>query len=141
LTGLSLIYITFQLPFSIFMMRNSFDSVPRELEEAAMLDGCSALSTLWRVMLPVVFPGVVTVALFAFFSAWNELLVALILVSDPAKFTLPVLLQSAQSQFLGGIDWGVMQAGISISVLPCALLFMLLQRFYINGLIAGAVKA
>lgn len=141
LTGLSLVYITFQLPFSIFMMRNSFDAVPRELEEAATLDGCSPMAVLLKIMLPVVFPGIVTVGLFAFFTAWNELLVALILVSNPEKFTLPVLLQSAQSQFLGGIDWGVMQAGISLSILPCGLLFALLQRFYINGLIAGAVKA
>jgi len=140
LFGLALIYTTFQLPFSIFMMRNSFDSVPPELEEAALLDGCSQLGCLWRILMPVVVPGMVTVALFAFFTAWNELLVALVLVSDPNKFTLPVLLQSAQSQFLGGIDWGLMQAGISISILPCAALFLALQRFYISGLIAGAVK-
>ncbi|MDR3429714.1 carbohydrate ABC transporter permease [Silvimonas sp.] len=141
LGGLALVYITFQLPFSIFMMRNSFDCVPRELEEAATLDGCNVLSSLWRVMLPIVKPGIVTVALFAFFTAWNELLVALVLISDADKFTLPVLLQSAQSQFMGGVNWGVMQAGITISILPCAALFLLLQRFYINGLIAGAVKA
>ncbi|KPC53428.1 carbohydrate ABC transporter permease [Amantichitinum ursilacus] len=141
LLGLALVYSTFQLPFSIFMMRNSFDCVPRELEEAATLDGCNVVSTLWRVMLPVVTPGIVTVALFAFFTAWNELLVALVLITDADKFTLPVLLQSAQSQFMGGVNWGVMQAGISISILPCAFLFLLLQRFYIHGLIAGAVKA
>jgi multiple sugar transport system permease protein len=141
LFGLSLVYITFQLPFSVFMMKNSFDSVPRELDEAAMLDGCSAFGVLRRVLLRVVAPGLVTVALFAFFAAWNELLVALVLISDASKMTLPVFLQSAQSQFLGGIDWGLMQAGIGVSILPCALLFLALQRFYINGLIAGAVKA
>lgn len=141
LVGLALVYVTFQLPFSIFMMKNAFDAVPRELDEAAMLDGCSAFGVLWRVMLRLVAPGVVTVALFAFLAAWNELLVSLVLLSDTAKMTLPVFLQSAQTQFLGGINWGLMQAGITISILPCALLFLALQRFYINGLIAGAVKA
>lgn len=140
LLGLGLVYITFQIPFAVFMMRNSFESVPRELEEAALLDGCSAWTLLIRVMLPVVLPGVVTVGLFAFFASWNEFLAALIFMSDSDKFTLPVMLLNAQSQVFGSINWGAMEAGLAITMVPCAVLFLLLQRYYISGLISGAVK-
>ncbi|MFP6562098.1 carbohydrate ABC transporter permease [Paraburkholderia sp. B3] len=141
LFGLALVYTTFQLPFAVFMMRNSFDAVPREIEEAARIDGCSSLQSLRMVMLPLVMPGLVTAGLFAFFGSWNELLAALILINDSSNYTLPVMLLNAQSGQLGAVDWGLMQAGITISILPCAVLFLLLQRFYIHGLIAGAVKA
>ena len=127
--------------FRIDMMRNAFDAVPKEIEEAARLDGCSSLQLLCQVMLPLVGPGLATVALFAFFGSWNELLAALILISDARAFTLPVMLLNAQSGQLGSINWGLMQAGITLSILPCALLFLLLQRYYIHGLVAGAVKA
>jgi multiple sugar transport system permease protein len=139
--GLALVYTTFQLPFAVFMMRNAFDAVPKEIEEAAVLDGCSSMSLLMHVMLPLVGPGLATVALFAFFGSWNELLAALILISDSRAFTLPVMLINAQSGQLGSVNWGLMQAGIVLSILPCAALFLLLQRYYIQGLVAGAVKA
>jgi len=140
LLGLSLVYITFQLPFSVFMMRNAFDSVPREIEEAALIDGCSTVGLLWRVMLPLVLPGVVTVALFAFFASWNEFLAALIFMSSSDHYTLPVMLINVQSGLYGTIDWGAVQAGVTITMLPCIVLFLLLQRYYVNGLTAGAVK-
>jgi len=139
--GLALVYTTFQLPFAVFMMRNAFDAIPKEIEEAARLDGCRPIDILLRVMLPLVGPGLATVALFAFFGSWNELLAALILISDSRAFTLPVMLLNAQSGQLGSMNWGLMQAGITLSILPCAILFLLLQRFYIQGLVAGAVKA
>ena len=85
LFGLALIYSTFQMPFAIYMMRNSFESVPEELVEAAELDGCSKVTALPRVMLPLVAPGVVTVALFAFLAAWNEFIAALVLLNDNAE--------------------------------------------------------
>ena len=141
LLGLALVYITFQLPFSIFMMRNSFDSVPRELEEAGLIDGCSSFTLLTRVMLPVVFPGVITVALFAFFMTWNEFLAALIFLNDNDKYTLPVYLLNVQTGQYGTVDFGAIDAGLVITILPCVIIFLLLQRYYINGLIAGAVKA
>jgi len=141
LTGLALVYITFQLPFAIFMMRNSFDNVPRELEEAALIDGCSSLGLLYRVMLPIVRPGVVTVALFAFFAAWNEFLAALIFMTDSDKFTLPVVLLNAQSGAFGTINAGAVQAGVVVTMLPAIVIFLVLQRYYISGLVAGAVKA
>jgi len=139
--GLALVYTTFQLPFAVFMMRNAFDAVPIEIEEAAVLDGCSPAGTLLRVMLPLVGPGLATVGLFAFFGSWNELLAALILVSDSRAYTLPVMLLNAQSGQLGAVNWGLMQAGIVLTIVPCAALFLLLQRYYISGLVAGAVKA
>lgn len=141
LLGLALVYITFQLPFSIFMMRNSFDTVPRELEEAALLDGCSSVSLLYRVMLSIVRPGIITVGLFAFFSSWNEFLAALIFMTDSDKYTLPVMLLNVQSGLFGMINWGALQAGVAIAGLPCVLIFLVLQRYYIGGLVAGAVKA
>ena len=140
LLGLSLVYMTFQLPFSVFMMRNAFDAVPREIEEAALIDGCSSAGLLWRVMLPLVLPGVVTVALFAFFASWNEFLAALIFMSSSEHYTLPVMLINVQSGLYGTIDWGAVQAGVTITMLPCVVLFLLLQRYYVNGLTAGAVK-
>lgn len=141
LLGLALVYITFQLPFAVFVMRNSFDGVPRELEEAALLDGCTRISVLYRALLAIVRPGIITVGLFAFFSAWNEFLAALILMSDSSKYTLPIMLVNAQYGQVGTVNWGALQAGVTLAMLPCVVLFLLFQRYYVNGLTAGAVKA
>jgi multiple sugar transport system permease protein len=140
LAGLVLIYVTLQLPFSIFMMRNAFDAVPREIEEAARIDGAGSIQLLARVMLPLVFPGIVTVALFAFLAAWNEFLAALILLTDQDKFTLPILMTAVRSGRFGAVNWGAVQAGVTVMMIPCLILFLALQRFYIRGLTAGAVK-
>lgn len=140
LIGLVLIYVTLQLPFSIFMMRNAFDTVPKEIEEAARIEGVRGLRLLVHVLLPLVFPGIVTVGLFAFLNAWNEFLAALVLLTDESKYTLPVLMTAVRSGRFGSIDWGAVQAGISVMLVPCLVLFLLLQRFYIRGLTAGAVK-
>ncbi|TGQ63905.1 carbohydrate ABC transporter permease [Mesorhizobium sp. M00.F.Ca.ET.186.01.1.1] len=140
LTGLVGVYVTLQLPFSIFMMRNAFDAVPREIEEAARMDGAGNVTMLVKVMLPLVWPGVVTIALFAFLGAWNEFLAALVLMTDQSKFTLPVMMTALQSGRFGAIDWGAVQAGVTVMMVPCLILFLALQRFYIRGLMAGAVK-
>ncbi len=140
LIGLALVYITFQLPFGIFLMRNSFLAVPREIEEAALLDGCSSLSLLYRMMLRLVLPGIVTVAIYAFINSWNEFLAALIFMSDQDKFTLPVFLTLVRSGIYGTVDWGALQAGVIVAIFPCLVIFLLLQRYYINGLIGGAVN-
>ena len=92
LLGLAVVYTTFQLPFGLFLMRNSFAAIPGSLEEAALIDGCGILGALRRVMLPIVMPGVITTALLTFFTSWNEFFAALILITDQAKFTLPVTL-------------------------------------------------
>ncbi len=89
LVGVALVLTMFQLPFSMFMMRISFESVPRELDEAALVDGCTSLTALWRVLLPAVKPGLITVGLFAFLTAWNDFIAPLILINDQSKITLP----------------------------------------------------
>lgn len=140
LTGVVLVYVTLQLPFSIFMMRNAFDAVPKEIEDAARVDGASVFVALYRIMLPLVLPGVATVAIFAFLASWNEFLAALILLTDQNKYTLPVLMAAVRSGQFGTIDWGAVQAGVALMMAPCLVLFLLLQRYYIRGLTAGAVK-
>ena len=97
-------------------MRNAFDTVPRELEEAGLVDGCTTVSVIYRVMRSLVTPGLVTVALFAFFNSWNEFLAALIFMTDNSKYTLPILLLNAQSGLFGTVDWGALQAGVTIAM-------------------------
>jgi multiple sugar transport system permease protein len=140
LFGLTLVYVTLQLPFSVFMMRNAFDAVPKEIEEAARIDGARDLRLLARVLLPLVMPGVATVAIFAFLNAWNEFFAALVLLSSNDKFTLPVLMTAVRVSRMGAVDWGAVQAGVVVMVIPCLIVFLLLQRFYMRGLMAGAVK-
>ena len=140
LVGLSLVYILFQLPFSIFLMRNSFDAVPGELEEAAVMDGCGHFGILRHVTFSIVKPGLITVALFAFINSWNEFFGALLFLNAEDKFTLPIVLATIRAGQMGQIDWGALQAGVIISIIPCMLLFLILQRHYIEGLTGGAVK-
>jgi len=140
LIGLVLVYATVQLPFGVFMMRNAFDTVPKEIEEAARLDGLDGLRLLLRVMSPIVFPGIISVGLFAFLYAWNEFLAALVFLSDQGKYTLPVLMMVVQSGRFGSVDWGAVQAGVTVMMAPCLVLFLILQRYYIRGLTAGSSK-
>lgn len=141
LVGLALVYIMFQLPFSVFVMRNSFDRVARELEEAAIVDGAGQIRLLLGVMVPMVVPGIVTIGLFAFLLAWNEFFAALILLTQESNFTLPILLLSARQGLWFTIEWGALQAGVVITMIPCLVFYFLLQRFYVSGLQSGAVKS
>ena len=141
LVGLAIVHTAIQLPFSLYIMRNSFEAVPRELEEAAVTDGANSLQILIRICIPSVVPAIVTVALFAFVTSWNEFLGALVLMSKESTFTLPLILASARSETsLGGTDWGMLQAGITISMIPCIGIYLLLQKYYVSGLTTGAVK-
>ncbi|MEY9833448.1 ABC-type glycerol-3-phosphate transport system permease component [Sinorhizobium fredii] len=140
LFGLMLVYVTLQLPFSVFMMRNAFDAVPKEIEEAARIDGARDLRLLVRVLLPLVMPGIATVSIFAFLNAWNEFFAALVLLSSNDNYTLPVLMTAVRAGRLGAINWGAVQAGVAVMVVPCLIVFLLLQRYYMRGLMAGAVK-
>lgn len=140
LVGLGLVLAVFQLPFGLFMMRNSFEALPTELEEAALIDGCTIGGALWRVLLRGALPGVVTVALFSFLAAWNEFVAPLIFLTDGAKFTLPVALFNLQSGSLGAVDFGALQAGVVTSALPCVAVFLILQRYYVRGFTSGALK-
>ena len=138
--GLALVLIVFQLPFSVFIMRNSFESIPRELEEAAWVDGCGTVRSFWYIAMPVVIPGVVTAALFAFLNSWNEFLAPLVFLSDGSKYTLPLMLVNLRSGAYGSIDWGALQAGATVSIVPCLVLYLVLQRFYVSGLVSGALR-
>ena len=140
LLGLGFVYTTFNLPFGLFLMRNSFAAVPNTLEEAALMDGCGPIGAMWRVMLPVAVPGLITTALFTFFASWNEFFAALILISDQDQFTLPVTLTLISSGVFGSVDWGLLQAGVALTIVPCIVIYLLLQRYYVGGLLAGAVK-
>lgn len=140
LVGVGLVLVVFQLPFSIFLMRNSFESVPRELEEAALVDGCTNLGTFRHVALPIVVPGVVTVALFAFLSAWNEFLIPLVLLSDGSNFTMSLMLVMIRSGEYGAVNWGLLHSGTMVAAIPCLVLYLLLQRFYVGGLVNGALR-
>jgi multiple sugar transport system permease protein len=140
LIGLTLVYITYQLPFALFVMRNAFAGVPQALEEAALVDGASSFRMFRQVMLPLVRPGVITVALFAFFASWNEFFAALILLTDQSKYTLPVALTLLQGSLLGQISWGTLQAGVMVSMIPCVIIYAVLQRYYVAGMLSGGIK-
>jgi multiple sugar transport system permease protein len=141
IVGLAILHTTIQLPFSLYIMRNSFEAVPNELEEAALIDGGGPWQVLTKVFLPALVPAIVTVALFAFITSWNELLGSLVINSRANTFTLPVILATARTvTSLGGTDWGMLQAGVTISIIPCIGVYLLLQKYYVSGLLSGALK-
>lgn len=141
LFGLAIVHTLIQLPFSIYIMRNAFEAVPRELEEAALVDGASTWQVLRRVFLPNMVPAIITVTLFAFVMSWNEFLGALVMLTRDTTLTLPLVLAAARSvTSLGSTDWGMLQAGVTVAIIPCVLFYLLLQRYYVSGLLTGAVK-
>jgi multiple sugar transport system permease protein len=141
LLGLAIVHTAIQLPFSLYVLRNSFSAVPPELEEAAMIDGATSWRILMGIYIPAAGPAIVTVALFAFITSWNDFLGALVMMNKGSNFTLPLIINSARTETsLGGTDWGMLQAGVTISIVPCVLVYLLLQRYYVSGLMSGAVK-
>jgi multiple sugar transport system permease protein len=138
--GLAIVHTILQLPFSVYLMRNAFEAIPREIDEAAMIDGCSAWRRLTHIFLPLAVPGLVTVALFAFINSWNEFIAALIFMNREYSFTVPILLVSVRTGDHGAVDWGSLQASVIVSIIPCLLVYLALQRYYISGLLSGAVK-
>lgn len=140
LFGVALVLTVFQLPFSIFMMRISFESIPKEMDEAAKVDGCSSFSALWRVLVPAVKPGLITVGLFAFLAAWNDFFAPLILINDSNRMTLPLAVSNLRGQVQGVVDYGATEAGVVVLAVPCILLFLILQRHYVRGFMSGAFK-
>ena len=139
LIGLILLYITFALPVTIWMLRNFVAAVPRELEEAAAIDGAGPLQRFWKVLLPLVMPGLVTTSVFAFIFAWNEFVFATtFLGTDQAKYTLPVYVTYFFGK--GSVDWGAIMAASVLFTLPVMIFFLIVQRRLRTGLLAGAVK-
>jgi multiple sugar transport system permease protein len=136
--GMILAEATHSAPFVLLLMINYFSTLPRELEEAAQVDGCGRLKTLWRIVIPLSLPGLVAGGLLAFIMTWNNFLFAFLLTSTTEVKTLPVIMR----QFALGEPavWGVSTAGALLSTLPIALIFLLFQRMLMSGLAAGAVK-
>ncbi len=137
--ALVIINVTFAAPFSVWLLKAFFASIPFELEEAASLDGASWLQTLLLVVLPLASPGVASVAIFAFITSWTEYMFASVLIISDANRTLPVGLAGIIGQYV--IDWGLLLAGAGATTLPIILLFVLIGRFFVNGLLEGGVKA
>ncbi|GGL22139.1 carbohydrate ABC transporter permease [Planomonospora parontospora] len=138
LLGLIVINVGLTLPFGIWMLRTFVAAVPKSLEEAAWIDGASRFTTFWKVLFPLVAPGLVATSIFSFITAWNELIFALILMSDSSGYTMPVALQFFFGQ--RGTDWGAIMAGSTMMTIPVVVFFLLVQRRMVSGLVAGAVK-
>jgi N,N'-diacetylchitobiose transport system permease protein len=137
--GLTLTYLAFVLPFTIWTLRGFVANVPKELEEAAMIDGSSRLRAFMTITLPLVAPGLVATGIFAFIQAWNEFIFALVIMNRPENQTLPVWLQ-AFNEGAKGTDWGGVMAGSTLMAIPVVIFFLLVQRRVASGLTAGAVK-
>jgi N,N'-diacetylchitobiose transport system permease protein len=138
LTGVIAMYLTFVLPFTIWTMRGFLLGIPKELEEAAMVDGATRFGAFVRVLLPLVGPGLVATSIFAFIQAWNEFIIAYVFLHTPEKQTLMVWLASFTT--LRGTEWGPLMAGATLSALPVVVFFLLVQRRIAFGLTAGAVR-
>jgi N,N'-diacetylchitobiose transport system permease protein len=139
IVGLTLTYLAFVLPFTIWTLRGFVGNVPKELEEAAMIDGSTRFRAFMTITLPLVAPGLVATGVFAFIQAWNEFIFALVIMNRPESQTLPVWLQ-AFNEGSKGTDWGGVMAGSTLMAIPVVVFFLLVQRRVTSGLTAGAVK-
>jgi len=126
------------LPFAIFLMRTFFVGIPKELEEAARIDGSNTRQLLWNVMVPMVSPGLITVSVIVALNSWNEYLITTTFLQGMANYTVTLLLRGMESEF--NSEMGLMMAGAMIVILPILLFFLLTQRYFIDGLVSGAVK-
>lgn len=138
LTSLIVVYTAFNIPFATFLMQSFFDGIPKDLEEAAMMDGCTRFQALRKVILPLTLPGLGATLGFVFTAAWSELLFALMLISRNDSMTFPVGLLTFVSKF--SVDWGQMMAAGVLALIPSCLFFIFIQRYLVQGLTAGAVK-
>ncbi len=136
--GLTLAYCTVALPFSVWMLKGFFDAIPYDLEEAAIVDGCSPFGAYWRIALPLTLPGIAVVAFYNFMTAWNEFMLALTFMSGETSKTLPVGLRGFIFQF--NTDWHYLAAGSVLVTIPVMIIFFYAQRGLISGLTAGGVK-
>jgi N,N'-diacetylchitobiose transport system permease protein len=138
LSGVIITYMTFVLPFAIWTLRGFILGVPGELEEAAMVDGTTRFGAFVRILLPLVAPGLVATSIFAFIQAWNEYIIAYVLLSSPEKQTLTVWLASFTTN--RGTEWGPLMAGATLTAVPVVIFFLLVQRRIAFGLTSGAVR-
>ena len=135
---LLLFYMAMILPFTIWTLRNFVAAIPKELEESALIDGCNRVQAFWRVIFPLLAPGLMATSLFGFITAWGEYPLVLVLEQDSPHYTLALWLTSFQTQF--GNDWGATMAAATLFAIPVLVLFVIMQRRAVGGLTAGAVK-
>jgi len=138
MTGLTLVYATTAVPFCVWMLKGYFDTIPKELEEAALMDGAGRWTIFWTIILPLARPAIVVTALFSFMTAWNEFILAATFLGDEASFTLPVALQRYVGSY--STQWGFFAAGAILVSAPVMALFFVLQKHLVGGLTAGGVK-
>ncbi|MCB9542135.1 MAG: sugar ABC transporter permease [Myxococcales bacterium] len=138
LIGLVFVYSTTAIPFCVWMLKGYFDTIPIELEEAALMDGASTSLIFWKIILPLSLPAVAVTALFSFMTAWNEFILAAVFMNREDNYTLPVGLQRMVGQF--STDWGYFAAGAILVSVPVVVLFFALQKHLVGGLTAGGVK-
>jgi multiple sugar transport system permease protein len=136
--GLILIYIAVCIPFCTVMLRGFFENIPDALEEAAMIDGCSRFGALFRVLVPVLKPGIVAAFIFNFVNCWNELFLSVTLINSDANKTIPTALNGFITSY--NIDWGSMSAAAVLTIIPTMVLFAFASRYIVQGLTSGAVK-
>jgi len=138
LLGLVVVYVAFSLPFAIWTLRGFVSAVPRELEEAAYVDGASWPRMFWSVLFPLVAPGLVATSVFSFITAWNEFVFAITFLNDQESYTVAAGLRQFFTQY--GTDWGAVMAGSTLITVPVMVFFVIVQRRLSDGLVAGAVK-
>lgn len=136
--SLIIVYITFSLPFAVWLMRNYFLSLPVSLEESAMIDGCTRLQAVWKVILPIAKPAIAAAAIYNFIAGWNEFMFASIFITSRHLRTLPIGLAALIGEHV--TDWGMLMAGAVISTVPIVILFAFLQKYLVTGLASGATK-
>ena len=136
--GLFIYYVAVNLPFCVITMRSFFERIPATLEEAAKIDGCSRMQALFKVIFPIMFPGIISVFVFGFIGAWNELIAGTIFISTPDMWTIPVGLKTLIGKY--NVEWGMLTAGGVMALLPTAIMFAVMQKFIVEGLTSGAVK-
>jgi multiple sugar transport system permease protein len=140
LLGLVLFYATMNLPFGVFVMRATCDAIPDSLEDAALVDGAGTLRMMAEVLRPFLVPGMASAGLYAFLRAWTEFLGALAFITKENLYTLPIALLNLQTGSMGEVDYGLLVAGAVVAMIPSIILYVALQKFYVQGLAAGAVK-
>jgi raffinose/stachyose/melibiose transport system permease protein len=136
--GILLPYIAFGVPYQVFILRGFFRSIPRELDEAAYMDGASSFDVYRRIILPLSLPALAALFILDFVATWNEFGIALVILQRQESWTIPLSLQAFQGQF--GNDYTEMNAAILMAILPVVIVYLLFQRYFVSGLVAGAVK-
>lgn len=138
--GLVLVYTTVCIPFTVFVLTGFFDSIPSDIVEAALIDGCTQNKIFWSVMLPLAKPGLIAVTSFNFVWIWNEYLIALVFTSSKSLRTISLGMYALQGSMTYTVDWGALFAGVVIMVVPAAVIFAIMNKYIVSGVTVGAVK-